>query len=313
MSLLEVHDLHVRFGAVQPVAGVSCRVERGEIVGIVGESGSGKSVTALAVLGLLRFGHGKVTRGRIMFEGRDLVTLPEAEMRRLRGRQIALVTQNPMTALGPVHTVGSQLAETARLHLGLSRAAARRRAIELLASMRVPAPERVYGRYPHELSGGLKQRVVIAMALMGDPVLIVADEPTTALDATVQAQILGLLDGLVHTRGIGLLLITHDMSVVAQMCGRVVVMYAGRAVEQGTVADVLLAPRHPYTRALIRCIPRGAASRGTLVAVPGAAPSPAQYPQGCRFHPRCPAAMAVCTTEAPMLRDGVACHLYDAA
>jgi len=289
---------------------VSWRVDRGETLGIVGESGSGKSVTALAILGLLRLQRGVVTQGRIVFDGRDLAGLPEAEMRRLRGRRIALVTQNPMTALGPLHTVGAQLAETGRLHLRLGRAAARAHAVGLLTRLRVPDPARVFARYPHELSGGLKQRVVIAMALIAGPELVVADEPTTALDATVQAQILELLQELVHERGIALVLITHDMSLVAQACDRVVVMYAGRAVETGSTAEVLLSPRHPYTRALLACIPRAGAARFTLKAVPGTAPSAADAPPGCRFHPRCPAAMPVCIEDDPAMRDGVACHLY---
>jgi oligopeptide/dipeptide ABC transporter ATP-binding protein len=313
--LLDVEDLRVCFGPAEPLDGVSFTLSEGEVLGIVGESGSGKSVTALAVLGLIRLQGGRITAGRVVFEGVDLARLPEAELRARRGRHIALVTQNPMTALDPVYRVGDQVAEVARRHLGLAAAAARARAIDLMAQMRIPNPAAVYEQYPHQLSGGLRQRVVIAMALAGEPRLILADEPTTALDVTVQAQIVTLLHEMTRQRRIGLVLITHDIGLVAQICDRVAVMYAGRVVESGVVASVLTAPRHPYTRALIACVPQSGMVRGTLGAIPGTVPTVASYPAGCRFHPRCPQAMPVCAERAPadlaVVEGGsVACHLY---
>ncbi|WP_165645044.1 ABC transporter ATP-binding protein, partial [Oharaeibacter diazotrophicus] len=290
--LLAVENLSIRIGGIDAVEGVGFTVERGRILGIVGESGSGKSLTALAVTGLLPLVGGAVTAGRVVFDGTDLVGLPEPALRRLHGRRIGFVTQNPMTALDPVHRIGEQVDIVSRLHLGLDRRAARARTVDLLTRMRIPDAAAVCEAYPHQLSGGMKQRVVIAMALAGDPDLIVADEPTTALDVTVQAQIVQLLAALVAERGLGLVLITHDMGVVAQVCDDVAVLYAGRLAEARTVRPLFAAPRHPYTRALIDCIPREGMAPGALAGIPGAVPVASRYPAGCRFHPRCPRALA---------------------
>ncbi len=313
MSLLDVQDLSVRFGAAAVIDGVGFAVEPGEVLGVVGESGSGKSVTALAVLGLVGLQGGQVTGGRVLFEGVDLLRLPPRSLRARRGGALALVTQNPMTALDPVRRAGDQVAQPARRHLGRGARAARARAVELMGQMRIPDPAAVARAYPHQLSGGMRQRIVIAMALAGEPRLIVADEPTTALDVTVQAEIVALLHGLAKGRGIGLVLITHDIGVVAQACDRVVVMYAGRVAETGPVDAVLTRPQHPYTRALIACVPDDGMARGSLGAIPGSVPGVADYPAGCRFHPRCPRADAACRTVPPAMvpRPGgsaAACH-----
>jgi len=308
-ALAELSGLHVRFrGGTEAVRGIDLQVQPGEVLCILGESGSGKSVSLRALMRLLP--PQAEVRGSIRVEGQDVTRMDSRALRRLRGGAAAMVFQEPMTALDPVYTVGAQIAESVAFHTGCSRTAARGRALEVLELVRVPDAARRLDAYPHQLSGGLRQRVVIAMALACRPRLLLADEPTTALDATVQAQILELLQELVHERGIALVLITHDMSLVAQACDRVVVMYAGRAVETGSTAEVLLSPRHPYTRALLACIPRAGAARFTLKAVPGTAPSAADAPPGCRFHPRCPAAMPVCIEDDPAMRDGVACHLY---
>ena len=317
MALLEAEDLAVAIGRLSPLDGVSFRVGKGEVLGIVGESGSGKSLTALTVMGLLGLVGGRVTRGAIRFDGTDLVGLDEAAYRRLRGRRIALITQNPMTSLDPLQRVGAQIDQVARLHLGLGPAASRTRSIEILEQLRIPRAAIVHGQYPHQLSGGMKQRIVIAMALAADPDLIIADEPTTALDVTIQAQIIDLMGELVRARGVALVLITHDMGVVAQACDRVLVLYAGRVAESDRVDAIFAAPRHPYTRALIACIPREGMARGSLSGIPGLVPSVADYAAGCRFAPRCPQVEARCRTEAPVARAigerVVACHLAEAA
>ncbi len=310
--LLEVHDLRVSIGAVTPLDGVSFALDRGEIHGLVGESGSGKSLTAMAVMGLLPLIGGSVTGGTLRFDGHSLQR-PEAELRKLRGRRIAFITQNPMTALDPVRRIGAQVDEVATLHLGLDRKAARVRTIDILTKLRIPSAETVAHSYPHQLSGGMKQRIVIAMALAAEPDLIVADEPTTALDVTVQAQIIHILTTLVRENGMGLLLITHDMGVVAQACDRVTVLYAGRVAEAQPVGGLFAAPCHPYTRALMECIPREGMARGALAGIPGVVPSVVNYPAGCRFHPRCARADAICCTQVPRLTsqglDGfLSCH-----
>lgn len=316
--LLDLEMLRIRFGAFSPVDKVTLSVDRGEILGIVGESGSGKSLTATAIMGLLPRIGGQVAGGTIRFDGTDLVGLPERHLRRLRGGRIALITQNPMTSLDPMMRIGSQIDQAARLHLGLSRSAARVRSLELMTDLRIPDPASVYDLFPHQLSGGMKQRIGIAMALAGDPELLIADEPTTALDVTVQAQIVQILVDLVRQRGLGLILITHDMGVVAQACDRVAVMYCGRVVELAEVNALFERPRHPYTQALIRCIPRHDMARGTMSAIPGVVPSAAAQPPGCRFNPRCSQVVDRCRVEIPELRvgasgNGVACHVAEAA
>jgi peptide/nickel transport system ATP-binding protein len=297
--LLEVRDLSVGIGTVSPLDRIGFSVDRGQILGLVGESGSGKSLTALAVTGLLPLIGGRVTGGEVRFDGIDLTRQPEAELRKLRGRRIAFITQNPMTALDPVQRIGEQIDVVARMHLGMDRRAARARTIDILTQLRIPEAAAICESYPHQLSGGMKQRIVIAMALAGEPDLIVADEPTTALDVTVQAQIIHILATLVRERGLALLLITHDMGVVAQVCDAVVVLYAGRVAEARPVRELFAAPAHPYTRALIDCIPREDTAEGALSGIPGAVPSVASYPQGCRYNPRCPEMRDRCTVDVP--------------
>ena len=315
--LLSLDSLCVSIGSLKPLDDVSFAIDRGEILGVVGESGSGKSLTALAVMGLLPLIGGAISGGDLTFDGVDLTQLDEAAYRKLRGGRIGLITQNPMTSLEPVQRIGAQIDQVTRLHLGLSKAEARSRGIELLERLRIPKPSVVYDQYPHQLSGGMKQRIVIAMALAGEPDLLIADEPTTALDVTVQAQIILLLAELVRERGLALMLITHDMSVVAQTCDRVAVMYAGRVIERGSVQGIFENPKHPYTSALVSCIPRHDLERGSLASIPGVVPSVAHYPSGCRFHPRCGRVMEQCAATAPAFTcdggdgdpgaDGVAC------
>ena len=312
-ALLQLSGVSVAIGRAQLLEGIELSLERGQILGLVGESGSGKSLTAMAAMGLLPLIGGRVTAGAVLFDGADIASLGEAGRRRLRGRRIGFVTQNPMTALDPVQRIGEQIDVVSRLHLGLDKAAARARTLDLMAQLRIPEAAAVAEAWPHQLSGGMKQRIVIAMALAGDPDLIIADEPTTALDVTVQAQILQILAGLVRDRGLALLLITHDMGVVAQLCDRVAVLYAGRLAEERAVGPIFAAPAHPYTRALTLCIPREGMERGSLHGIPGAVPSAAAYPGGCRFHPRCARADATCRAEVPALQPLpggglVACH-----
>ncbi|MFO1131997.1 MAG: ABC transporter ATP-binding protein [Hyphomicrobiales bacterium] len=311
-ALLTVESMKVQIGPVTPLDGVSFMLERGEILGLVGESGSGKSLTAMAIMGLLPLSGGRVTEGSIRFEGTDLTTLDEESYRRLRGKRIAFISQNPMTALDPLQTIGAQVDVIGTLHFGKSRAEARRRTIEVLTQLRIPEAAAICASYPHQLSGGMKQRIVIAMALAGEPDLIIADEPTTALDVTVQAQIIHLLAELVRERGMALLLITHDMGVVAQCCDKVAVLYAGRLAEASGVDMLFAAPAHPYTQALIACIPRADTRKGALAGIPGTVPGVSAYPPGCRYHPRCPKAQDICRSTVPALdpRPGglVACH-----
>ena len=312
-ALLEIDRIEVAIGAVRLLDGISLTVERGKILGLVGESGSGKSLTALAALGLLPLIGGRVTGGAVRFDGQDMGAMTDAQRRALRGRRIGFVSQNPMTALDPVQRIGAQIDIVSRMHLGLTRAEARARTLELMTQLRIPEAAAVAEAWPHQLSGGMKQRIVIAMALAGDPDLIIADEPTTALDVTVQAQIIQILAALVRERGVALLLITHDMGVVAQLCDQVAVLYAGRQAEEGPAAPIFAAPAHPYTRALIGCIPQDGMAKGTLRGIPGAVPGALDFPPGCRFHPRCPRASDLCRSEVPLLaRRGaqhvVACH-----
>jgi peptide/nickel transport system ATP-binding protein len=304
--LLEVSDLHVGFaddrGAVtEVVSGTSFSIEPGRTLGVVGESGSGKSVSALAIMRLLPRDTARIF-GSIRFEGRELTAIPEAEMRDLRGNRLAMIFQEPMTSLNPSYTVGDQIGETLVRHQGLTRQAAELAAVELLRSVRIPSAEARVHDYPHKLSGGMRQRVMIAMALACRPQLLIADEPTTALDVTIQAQILELLRQLREETGTAILLITHDLGVVAEMCDTAVVMYAGEIVEEAPTAQLFAAPEHPYTVGLIGAIPRLAERRRMLTAIPGTVPPPADMPSGCRFAPRCPFVVARCRSEAPPLR-----------
>ncbi|GMG85076.1 ABC transporter ATP-binding protein [Paralimibaculum aggregatum] len=318
--LLEIRDLRVHFrtpaGVFEAVGGIDLDLTPGEVLGLVGESGSGKSVAMKAVLGLLP-PQARVT-GQIRFRGRDLLTLPEREMRRLRGGRIAMVFQDPLTAFNPVVTIGDQIGEMLWLHdRALSRRQLRARTEELLALVSIPEPGRRIGAYPHEFSGGMRQRAMIAMALANDPELLIADEPTTALDVTVQAQILDVLRGLQARLGIGLVLVTHDLGVVAGMAREIAVMYAGRIVEAAPVDDLFAAPRHPYTRGLIGAVPRpDGGGRGPLVAIEGSPPGLTERLSGCAFAPRCPLAAARCTAERPALRalgsGRAACHFAGA-
>ena len=310
MALLELQGLATHFrteaGWLRAVDGVDLSVDRGETVCIVGESGSGKSVTAMSVLKLLPMPPGRIVAGRVLWDGRDLVPLPAEAMRSLRGKEIGMVFQEPMTALNPVYTVGEQIAESLRLHEGLGRRAALDRAAELLALVHIPTPARRVHDHPHQFSGGMRQRVMIAMALACQPRLLIADEPTTALDVTIQAQILDLLAELKERLGMAVLLITHAMGVVAEVAQRVVVMYAGRVVEEAPVEALFAAPRHPYTQGLIQSIPRidADAPRGArLASIPGTVPSLVDPPPGCRFAPRCPHARPACTEATPALRE----------
>ncbi|MBL4811021.1 MAG: ABC transporter ATP-binding protein [Rhodobacteraceae bacterium] len=314
--MLEVRDLEVAFGPIAPLSGVSFSLAKGETLGIVGESGSGKSLTAMSIMGLLPLSGGRITAGSIIFDGQELTTLAEPVYRKLRGGRLGLITQNPMTSLDPLQKIGPQVDVVAKLHLGMTSREARARTIEILGTLRIPEPKTICDRYPHQMSGGMKQRIVIAMALAADPDVLVADEPTTALDVTVQAQIIRLLDDLVKKRDLALVLITHDMSVVAQTCDKVVVMYAGRAIEHGPVEDIFHAPQHPYTQALIGCIPKGLSEDEHLTGIPGTVPTVVNYPKGCAFHPRCKAAQAICSTDRPGFvtkgQSAAACHFAGA-
>ncbi len=317
--MLEVRDLEVSFPAVsgeaRAVRGASFRLERGEILGMVGESGSGKTLTALAVLGLVP-APGRIAAGSIRLEGRELRDLAEKDYRKVRGGRIGLVFQEPSAALNPVLTIGSQIVEAIRAHLPLSKREARQRAARLLADLAVPEPEERMRLYPHELSGGQRQRALLAIALAASPDLLLADEPTTALDVTVQAQVLELLATLRREKGLGILLVSHDLGVVAEVCDRLLVLYAGQVVEEGPTGEVLAAPAHPYTRALLAAVPRAGEGRaaGPLASIPGAVPALDALPPGCVFHPRCADAVARCRESEPApVRIGAGrsarCHL----
>jgi oligopeptide transport system ATP-binding protein len=306
-GLLEVDGLAVEFptrdGLVAAVNGVGFTVGRGETLAVVGESGSGKSVTAQAVMGLIER-PGRVTAGVVRFQGVDLLRLSEEERRQVRGRRMAMIFQDPLSALNPVYSVGFQIGEMFRIHEGLSRQGAKRRAVDLLDRVRIPSAAERVGDFPHQFSGGMRQRVMIAMAIALGPELLIADEPTTALDVTVQAQILELLDGLRAETGMGLVLITHDLGVAAETADRVAVMYAGRVVETGPAVEVLTSPRHPYTEGLLASLPQGEGRLGRrLEPIGGAPPSLSHIPPGCPFHPRCPYAVDQCRVELPPLAE----------
>jgi oligopeptide/dipeptide ABC transporter ATP-binding protein len=306
MALLEVTDLRTYFdtdaGTARAVDGVSFAVNAGEVLGIVGESGSGKSVTSLSIMRLIPEPPGRIVDGSsIRFKGDDLLALPQKKMRAFRGNDIAMIFQEPMTSLNPVFTVGDQIIEALRLHRGMNKRDARARAIDMLHLVGIPEPESRVDNYPHQLSGGQRQRVMIAMALSCEPELLIADEPTTALDVTIQAQILDLLAQLRQRLGMAMVLITHDLGVVREVCDRVIVMYAGQVVEEGSVAEIFESPRHPYTEGLLRSIPRLGHRTDRLATIPGTVPSPTQWPVGCRFHTRCPYGWNLCVDQAPPL------------
>jgi oligopeptide/dipeptide ABC transporter ATP-binding protein len=304
--LLEVDNLSTLFftseGVYPAVDHVGFYIDKGETVGLVGESGCGKSVTALSLMGLIPQPPGKITAGTIRFNGVDLLKLSAAERREIRGNQMSMIFQEPMTSLNPVYTVGMQMSEPLRYHYNMGQLEAREKAVEALRLVGIPAPEQRIGEYPHQLSGGMRQRVMIAMALMCGPQLIIADEPTTALDVTIQAQILELLKRLQKELGMSILMITHDLGVVADMTERVIVMYAGRIIEEGPVRQIFKAPRHPYTQGLLESIPRIDTPAGRLSSIDGVVPSPLDFPAGCRFGPRCRYRMDKCD-ESPELTD----------
>jgi peptide/nickel transport system ATP-binding protein len=301
--LLELRDLHVDFrtrdGVARVLNGVSFHVDAGETLALLGESGSGKSVTAQAIMGILDTPPAAVRSGQILYEGRDLLTLPEDGRRAVRGAGIAMVFQDALSALNPVFTVGWQIAEALRVRQGLSRSAARQRAVELMERVKIPGAEARVHDYPHQFSGGMRQRVMIAMALALNPKVLIADEPTTALDVTVQAQIMDLLMELKAQLGMALILITHDLGVVASVADRIAVMYAGRIVEEAGVYDLYRQPAHPYTRALLESIPRPRGDGQALKAIKGLPPNLLRVPPGCPFHPRCPVELPVCREVLP--------------
>jgi oligopeptide/dipeptide ABC transporter ATP-binding protein len=316
--ILELKDLQTWFftdaGIIPSVDGVSYRIHRGRTLGVVGESGCGKSVTSLSIMRLIPSPPGRTVGGQILFEGTDLVTLPEPEMRRIRGNRIGMIFQEPMTSLNPVYTVGNQIIESIQLHLRKPAGEARELAIHMLDKVGIPSPHQRVDEYPHQMSGGMKQRVMIAMALVNNPRLLIADEPTTALDVTIQAQILDLLNELQEEFGMSILMITHDLGVVAEVADSVVVMYAGKVVEYADVQTLFETPLHPYTLGLFRSLPELDTQRGArLPTIPGMVPAPLQFPTGCRFRTRCPFATALCSEAEPPMKDMgnghlVACH-----
>ena len=306
-DLLRVEGLRTVFrtsaGLIRAVDGIDLSVPRGKTLGIVGESGCGKSMLSLSIMRLVP-PPGQIAEGRVLLEGRDLLTLSSSEMRRVRGGQIAMIFQEPMTSLNPVHSIGKQIVEAMRVHApGESAATLRDQAIAALRRVRIPAPERRFEEFPHQLSGGMRQRVMIAMALACKPRLLIADEPTTALDVTVQAQILDLLRELQQETGMSIILITHDLGVVAEMADEVAVLYAGKVAERAPARALFEDPQHPYTIGLLGSVPRLDEERDRLLAIDGAVPPPFAFPQGCRFHPRCPFSIGACTTAQPPLRE----------
>jgi oligopeptide/dipeptide ABC transporter ATP-binding protein len=319
VPLLEVRDLKTTFttddGVVTAVNGLSFAVEAGSTLGIVGESGSGKSVSALSIMRLIPKPPGRIERGTVSLQGEDLLTKPEAAMRKIRGRRIAMIFQDPMTSLNPVLTVGEQIGEAVRLHLGLSRKAADERVVEMLRLVRIPAAEKRVRDYPHQFSGGMRQRVMIAMALSCDPAVLLADEPTTALDVTIQAQILELMRDMQARLGTAIVLITHDLGVVAESCANVLVMYAGNLVEYGTAEQIFRAPKMPYTQGLLASLPRLDHDEQRLVPIEGQPPNLLRVPPGCSFAPRCKYRMPACDQPVPLYDFGgghvARCVLYE--
>jgi len=312
-KLLEVSDLKTHFftddGVVKAVDGVSFSIEEGETFGLVGESGCGKSVTALSIIRLISDPPGKIVDGKIYLEGEDLVKKSEKEMQKVRGNKISMIFQEPMTSLDPVFTIGSELMEVIQLHQDLDKKEARKKAIKMLRIVGIPEPEKRIKEYPHQLSGGMRQRAMIAMALSCNPQLLIADEPTTALDVTIQAQILRLMDKLKEDFSAAVLLITHDLGVIAETCENVAVMYAGKIVEYGSVEDIFENPLHPYTVGLNKAIPRLDIDTERLQIIEGTVPNLIEMPPGCKFHPRCPYAMDICAKEEPPLKKREGNHL----
>lgn len=304
-DLLKVKNLKTAFSSddktVQVVRGVSFDINKGEIVGIVGESGCGKSVTSLSIMRLLKGTSGKIQDGEILFHDKNLLDLSEKEMRRVRGKSISMIFQDPMTSLNPVLKIGRQMTQGIMLHLNYSKQKARKYAIEMLESVGIPRAESIMNEYPHQLSGGMNQRVMIAMAMSCEPELLIADEPTTALDVTIQAQILELMKKLREEQNTTIMMITHDLGVVSEICDRVIVMYAGKVVEQGPTREVFDNPKHPYTEGLIKSMPKIGLKQERLYAIPGQVPDPAKMPKGCKFASRCPYAMDICREEEPSL------------
>ncbi len=304
-ALIQVKDLKTHFityeGLLPAVDGVSFDIDRGETLGVVGESGCGKSVTSLSIMRLIPTPPGRYAGGEILFEGRDILKMSYSQVRDIRGREIAMIFQEPMTSLNPVYTIGFQITEVLEAHQGMKRAEAMDRAEEMVRLVGIPDPRKRLEQYPHELSGGLRQRAMIAMALVCNPKLLIADEPTTALDVTIQAQILDLMKGLKDKLGMSIMLITHDLGVIAEMAERVVVMYSGKVVEEAAVGDLFRSPQHPYTAGLLRCIPRVDVARRKLDVIPGAVPNPLDFASGCRFHPRCRYVKPICISQEPPL------------
>ncbi len=312
-KLLEVSELKTHFftddGVVKAVDGVSFSIKEGETFGLVGESGCGKSVTALSIIRLIPDPPGKIIDGKVYLEGEDLVKKSEREMQKIRGNKISMIFQEPMTSLDPVFTIGSELMEVIQLHQGLDKEEARKKAIEMLKVVGIPEPEKRMKEYPHQLSGGMRQRAMIAMALSCNPQLLIADEPTTALDVTIQAQILRLMDQLKEDFSAAVLLITHDLGVIAETCKNVAVMYAGKIVEYGSVEDIFENPLHPYTAGLNKAIPRLDIDTERLQIIEGNVPNLIDLPPGCKFYPRCPYAMDICAKEEPPLKKREGNHL----
>lgn len=302
-DLLEVKNLKTGFhsenGFLPVVHGVSFNVKQGEIVGLVGESGSGKSVTSLSVMRLFHDTPGEIVEGEITYKGKNLLNLTEKEMTSYRGKELSMIFQEPMTALNPVLKIGRQMRETIMMHMGMTKKEAHQYAIETLESVGIPRAEAIMNEYPHQLSGGMRQRVIIAMQISCNPSLLIADEPTTALDVTIQAQILKLLERIQAKTNMGILLITHDLGVVAEICDRVIVMYAGEIVEEATAVELFEDPKHPYTKGLMNSVPKIGSKKERLASIPGTVPNASNMPTGCKFAPRCPYAMPICHEQEP--------------
>ena len=318
-DLLQVKNLKTGFqtenGFLPVVHGISFRVNQGEIVGLVGESGSGKSVTSLSIMRLFHDTHGKIMEGEVLYKGENLLGFSERKMTKYRGKELSMIFQEPMTALNPVLTIGKQMRETIMLHVGLSKKEAHQYAIEKLKLVGIQRAEQVMEDYPHQLSGGMRQRVIIAMQISCNPSLLIADEPTTALDVTIQSQILKLLEEIQEKTNMGILLITHDLGVVAEICDRVIVMYAGRIVEDASAIELFENPKHPYTKGLMESAPKIGSKKARLNSIPGTVPNPNNMPKGCKFAPRCPVAMPICHEKEPgLLAEGnhtARCWLLD--